>query len=107
MAIIISRGHSDETIDRMIDALRAFEVDHPHSQIAIYRQNPVSIRLRIVDSDFRGLEKSQRHEIVWKYLEKLSEEDQGDLSMLVVLCPEELSRSFANMEFEDPVPSLL
>ena len=107
MAITIPRGHSDETIDRMIDALKSLEADHPHAQIDIYRQNPVSIRLRVVDPDFRGVDKSRRHDIVWKYLENLPEDDQGDLSMLVVLTPEEVSRSFANMEFEDPVPSLM
>lgn len=107
MSIQIPRGHTDEIINEFVEVLKAYEVDHPLAQIDIYRQNPVSIRVRIVDSSFKGLEKSDRHARVWKYLEKLSDDVQDDLSMLVLLTPAEVSRSFANMEFEDPVPSLL
>ena len=106
MPVTIPRGRTDGIIDGFVEVLKAYEVDHPHSQIDIYRQNPASIRIRIVDSSFQGLEKSDRHTRVWKYLEKLSEDTQDDLSMLVLLTPAEVNRSFANMEFEDPVPSL-
>jgi hypothetical protein len=48
----------------------------------------------------------ERNDRVWKYLDGLSDDEQGDISMLVLLTPGETSRSPANLEFEDPVPSL-
>ena len=88
-------------------ALRTYEQDHPQSQIELYRQNPVSVRVRIVDVDFAGLEKAERHQTVWAYFDCLSEEEQSDISMLVLLTPKETARSMANLEFEDPVPSII
>ncbi len=107
MSINVPRGKSDEVIEKMIAVLRNFEADHPRAQIDLYRQNPVSVRIRIVDPDFVGLLRHQRHELVWKYLDPLSEEEQSDISTLVLITPEEIKKSFANMEFEDPVPSEL
>ncbi len=107
MSITIVRGDTDEIVNSFVAALKTYKADHPRAQIALYRQNPVSIRVRIIDPDFHGLERSERHEKVWKYLETLSDEFQDDLSMLVLLTPNEVSRSFANMEFEDPVPSVI
>ena len=107
MAIQIPRGTSDEVIDQIIDVLRRYEADHPQAQVDLYRQNLVSVRLRIIDPDFAGELKSQRHRLVWQYLESLPEEVQSDISTLLVLTPEELPRSFGNFEFEDPVPSEL
>ena len=40
-------------------------------------------------------------------LEKLPEEVQSDISMVVLLTPAETKRSLANLEFEDPSPSLI
>ena len=61
----------------------------------------------MIDPSFRGLEKSERHAKLWKDLEKLPEDIQGDISMLVLLAPEEANRSIANLEFENPSPSLI
>ncbi len=107
MAIRIARGHSDEVIERIIDAFRAYETDHPNSQIDLYRQNSVSVRVRIIDPDFAGESKVSRSKEVWKYLDSLPDEVQSDLSALILLAPEETKMSFANLEFEDPVPSAL
>ncbi|SIO59835.1 hypothetical protein SAMN05444166_6183 [Singulisphaera sp. GP187] len=107
MPINISRGDSDGVIECMIEALRAYEADHPHSKIDIYRQNSVSIRVRIIDSSFANQNKIERSKDVWKYLNLLPDEVQSDLSTLILLTPEETSHSFANLEFEDPVPSNL
>jgi stress-induced morphogen len=107
MAINIPRGKSDEVIERIIEALRVFEADHPESQIDIYRQNPVSVRVRIIDPAFAGQSKVERSKEVWKCLDSLSDDVQSDLSTLILLAPEETKMSFANLEFEDPVPSNL
>lgn len=107
MAINIPRGRSDDTIERMIEALRAYEVDHPRSQIDIYRQNPVSVRVRVIDPMFAGQSKVERSKKIWKYLNSLSDDVQSDLSTLILLTPEETKMSFANFEFDDPIPSTL
>jgi hypothetical protein len=107
MAIKIRRGQSDEVIEGMIEALRAYAADHPNASIELYRQNSVSVRVRIVDPDFEGCSKSDRHKEAWKYLNSLDDEVQADLSSLILLTPQELDRSLANLEFEDPVSSNL
>jgi stress-induced morphogen len=107
MSINIPRGKTDAVIDRIIEALRAYEVDHPNARIDLYRQNPVSVRVRIVDPDFAGRSKIDRSKEVWKYLNSLSDEIQSDLSALILLTTEETSKSIANLEFEDPIPSSL
>jgi hypothetical protein len=107
MAIRIPRGKSDAILERFIDVLRGFEADHPAAQIDIYRQNPVSVRVRIIDPNFRDESKVERSKKVWRYLGKLPEEVQSDLSTLILLEPAEAAQSFANHEFEDPIPSSL
>ena len=107
MAIGIPRGERDSALDQIVDALAAYERDHPAAQIDVYRQNAVSIRIRIIDASFQRLEKSARHDAVWQYLDSLPEETQSDISMLVLVSPDEKRGSFSNLEFEDPVPSKL
>jgi stress-induced morphogen len=107
MSINIPRGTSDGVVERMIEALRAYEADHPDALIDLYRQNSVSIRVRIIDPDFAGRSKIDRSKEAWKYLNALPDEIQSDLSTLILLTPEETKMSFSNLEFEDPTPSLL
>jgi stress-induced morphogen len=107
MAIKIPRGDSDPIIDRIVEALRAYETDHPRSQIDIYRQNSVSVRVRIIDPDFAGRNRVDRSNIVWRYLDGVPEEIVSDISTLILLVPEEKEMSFANYEFDDPTPSNL
>jgi hypothetical protein len=106
MIINILRGQSDAVIERIKSVLQAYQRDDPDARIDLYRQNPVSVRIRIIDPDFAGLGRVDRHGRVWKYLDRLSEEDEGDISMLVLLTHDETNRSPANLEFEDPVPSV-
>jgi stress-induced morphogen len=107
MSIYIPRGNSDPVIDQIIERLKVYESDHPGAQIDLYRQNPASVRVRIIDTDFGGLNRIERHKLVWNYLNNLSEETQSDISTLILLAPDESERSFASFEFNDPVPSLL
>ena len=107
MPIKLTRGKPDAITDEIKQVLTAYEKDHPKAKIDMYRQNSASVRIRIIDSDFDGMSKRERNDLIWKYLEPLSEDSQGDLSMLVLLTPSEVKTSLANMEFEDPVPSML
>lgn len=107
MAITIPRGESDQVINQIVGALRSFETDHPRAEIDLYRQNTVSVRIRIIDPDFAGQSKPQRNQHAWRYLEQLPEEIQSDISTVLLLTPDETKMSFANFEFDDPVPSKL
>lgn len=107
MAINIPRGSTDSVLNQVIEVLQEYQTEHPQAKIDLYRQNSVSIRIRIIDASFAGLTKSERSQHIWKYLDKLSEEAQGDLSTILLLTPGETNKSFANLEFDDPLPSKL
>ncbi len=107
MGINVPRGKSDGVIDSIVAVLKQYEADHPQAQIDIYRQNSVSVRLRIIDLGFSGRTKPQRSQQVWKYLGQLKDEVQGDISTVLLLAPDETKMSFANFEFDDPIPSKL
>src|ERR1700683_3129369 len=105
MPINIPRGKKDKVIEKIVRVLKTYEKENPEAQIDIYRQSPVSIRVRIIDPSLHGMDKSARHEKAWHFLGQLPDEVQGDISMLVLLAPNETAASFGNLEFNDPVPS--
>jgi stress-induced morphogen len=101
------RGQKDDAIDQVAGALASYQHQHPDAQIEVYRQNSVSVRVRIVDRDFSKVGRADRHEIIWRFLEELPEEVQSQVSLLLALTPDETQKSFANFEFDHPVPSSL
>ncbi len=105
MTISVRRGESDDVIQKIIPVLENYKVDHPQAQIDLYRQNSVSVRVRIIDPDFARQGKPQRSQQAWQYLDQLPEDVQGDISTVLLLTPDETKMSFANFEFEDPIPS--
>jgi len=105
MGIAVTRGTADPIIERIITALRRYLEDHPEAEIGLYRQNSVSVRVRIIDSAFQGITRVGRSDLVWKYFDGLSEDDQSEISSLILLTPGETEQSFANFEFNNPVPS--
>lgn len=71
-----------------------------------YRYNPASIRVRIVNEIFHGLDRIQREELVIPVLKRnLPEETWWDVTMILMLTPDEVEESRANREFEHPTPS--
>ena len=99
MPVKILRGASDDILEQVIAVLRNYEATHPDAVIDLYRQNSVSIRVRIVDPAFQGMSKKERNDLVWDYLDTLSEDAQADISMLVLLAPTEVEKSMGNLEF--------
>jgi hypothetical protein len=73
--------------------------------VEAYRYNIASIRVRIIDEHFRGKSKLERDDWVSPLLEGLPEETQNDITILLLLTPEELDHSLMNLEFENPSPS--
>lgn len=83
-------------------------------QADAYRYNSASIRVRVIDPKFNGIDIDERDRLVEPYLAKLPEEIQGDIITLLLLTPEEFSDPdvgyrfhLINREFDDPSPSML
>jgi acid stress-induced BolA-like protein IbaG/YrbA len=103
----VVRGKPDPALAGILDILKQYEAAHPAAEVSVYRQNSVSVRIRIIDPDFKDHSRSERHEIVWRSLEQLPEEIVSDVTILVLLTPDEVSESLANFDFEHPIPSRL
>jgi hypothetical protein len=107
MATVV-RGNADAEVQALKDGLDAYEAEHPGAEASLYRHNPASIRLRVIDRRFEGMTKSRRHSDVWDFLAgRVNEDTLADVSQLLTLAPAELKMSFANFEFEDPILSKL
>jgi stress-induced morphogen len=72
-----------------------------------YRYNSASIRVRIIDPEFRGKSMTDREAVVLPLIRKLTENTQADIMILLMLAPEEAGESLMNLEFEKPSPSRL
>lgn len=95
----------DKAERRVLRAFEAYHDDHPAAEAVTYRQNSVSIRVRVVDPSFKGMDRVAREEAVAPVLDGLPDEVQADITQLLLLAPDEVKTSFANREFEHPVPS--
>lgn len=56
-----------------------------------------------IDPDFRSMRWAEREDRLWPLLHQLSYETLSDITILLLLTPEEAPKSMANMEFENPV----
>ena len=106
MAIRI-RGDADPTTEAFAKQLETYAGAHPSAEIELYRHDPYSVRVRVVDPDFRGKTRSMRHREVWPILYQLPEETLSELSFLILIPPEERKTSMSSREFDDPIPSKL
>jgi stress-induced morphogen len=92
-------------LNQIKKALASYAAEHAAADVVLYRHGPYLIRIRIIDPDFAGVSRDERHETVWAYLEGLGDEVLSEVSLLLLLTPKETSKSFANVEFDNPVPS--
>jgi|SRR5205809_656109 len=105
MAVKLRTKRPDPALKQISEALRRYSLAHPQAAIEAYRQNSVSVRIRVIDSDFSGMTRVEREEELWKILEQLPEDVVAEVSLLLLLTPEEAKKSFANVEFDNPVES--
>ena len=105
MAVTFRTKRPDERLKQIAGVLEEYGATHPRAEIEAYRQNSVSVRVRIIDPTYAGKSRAQREEGLWKALERLPEDVAAEISMLLLLTPDEAKRSFASVEFDDPVPS--
>ena len=82
---------------------RLLTPDFPETEA--YRYNSASIRIRIIDEQFKGKSLVEREELVLPLIHKLAPQIQEDITVLLLLAPEETSASLMNAEFEEPTPS--
>jgi stress-induced morphogen len=100
-------GKPDDITVAIKSALDEYDRNHSRARTDVRRQNSASVRIRIIDSAFTGLDRVQRENLVWPMLRKLPEVAQDDISMLLLLTPEESTSPglLMNFEFEHPLPS--
>jgi stress-induced morphogen len=104
-----SRTHQkDIVVDAIRDKLqKEYCAKHKKAKLKVYRYNSVSVRVRIVDPDFKGMSRVDRDSALWDVLDALPEDVRSDVSLLLLLTPEETKNSIMNLEFDDPTPSRL
>lgn len=102
------RGKAPDPLAKQIlDALKLYQQNHAQADIEAYRQNSVSVRIRVLNPEFAGRSRAQREDEVWDVLNQLSEETAAEISQLLLYTPDEAKQSFANFEFDKPIPSKL
>ena len=77
------------------------------AEVEAKRQNSVSLRIRVVDPRFKDQSFTQRDRMVRKVIDKLPSGTQEDLTLVLLLAPEEMQGSLINADFEDPTLSRL
>ncbi|HEX5270261.1 MAG TPA: hypothetical protein VFW33_07240 [Gemmataceae bacterium] len=107
MTVKLRVRRPDPILRQIIDALREYDKAHPKAEIEAYRQNSVSVRIRILSSEFAGKSRAEREAGVWPVLNNLPEDTLAEISLLLLLTPDEAKNSFASLEFDDPIPSKL
>ena len=107
MTIKLRVKRPDPILRQIANALGEYKKAHPDAEIEAYRQNSVSVRIRVLNPEFAGRSRAQREEEVWAFLNELPEEAVAEISLLLLLTPNEAKHSFASFEFDDPIPSKL
>jgi hypothetical protein len=88
-------------------SLKPYGDAHPTAKIDLDRRNNVSVRVRIIDQDFKGKGLAEREKEIWPLFDVLSEDAVADITMLLLITPEEQGESLANFEFEHPTKSMI
>lgn len=92
----------DKPVRMIVDVLGKYKVLHPKARIDAYRRYAHSIRIRIIDPDFSGINRADRHNAVWRFLKEMPDDVVGQISLLVLVTPKESKVSGTNLEFENP-----
>ncbi|HTW93192.1 MAG TPA: hypothetical protein VMD30_00260 [Tepidisphaeraceae bacterium] len=100
------QANGDKSVQRIKAILdKEYAAGHPSAKVDVYRQDAVSVRIRVIDPDFRGKNRVERDDLLWAILERLPEQDREDITMVIPLTPQEQKESLANFEFEHPTKS--
>ena len=91
----------DSAVQQILGAVQPYKELHPAAEIEARRHDSASIGVRIVDPDFSGIDRLEREDRVWPLLDKLPEDVQSELSMLVLVTPSEKFTSVASTTFQE------
>jgi hypothetical protein len=95
----------DNEVDSVAKVLGEFEQTHSAAKSYVYRYNPGSIRVKIVDSVFHGRSKGERHDYALRFLNRLPDDVMSQVSVLLCLAPGE--SSMMDLEFDSPTRTQL
>lgn len=99
---------SDKSVQRILKTLvEDYGSQHPSAKVEVYRYNSASIRIRIIDPDFKGGDRVDREQAVWPIIETLPEDDREQIMVLLLITPKEKKTSLMSLEFDNPEPSPL
>lgn len=93
----------DVQVQEIYNVLAPYQAAHADAQIDVRRRHEVAIHIRVIDPNFRGMRWGEREDHFWPLLHQLPYETFVDITILLLLTPEEATRSMANFEFEHPV----
>lgn len=105
MPVKVRNKKLDPVLRQISKSLEQYAAGHPSAAIEVYRYDNVSVRIRIIDSSFKAMSRGQREDDLWTLLHQLPEEVVSEISLVLLLTPAEAKRSFASIEFDDPIPS--
>lgn len=112
MTVVVPKWESKRTEESRMVEKKLLEAGF--QRVDAYRYNSASLRVRIVDERFEGVDREGRDAMVETYIDSLPSSTQSDIVNLVLVTPTELSapsgtfRGFMlNTEFDNPSPSML
>ena len=98
----LASTNADPVLDAIAHAIKPYLEQHPTARFDQYRLSGLTVRLRIIDQDFQGMELGDRHDLIDRYLDVLDDECADQLSFLALVAPDEITTSHINQEFEKP-----
>ena len=101
----MAKKNADPDIQSILNVLGPYKKAHRQAKIDVVRRNNAILRIRIIDQNFKGLNLVQRDNLLWTFLDNLPEDVFAQITMLLLLTPEEAQKSWVNLEF-DELPAL-
>src|SRR5258708_2410452 len=78
------------------------ELENVFKKVEVRRYDRYSIRVRITDASFAGKPWDERERAVHAVIEKMPEDVQVDITMLILNAPGEVQNPLLSYEFENP-----
>jgi len=83
--------NGDIYVELVERALAPYKAGHPAADIKVRRYESVAIQIRIIDPAFRGRGLAQREDEVWPLIQSLPGDVREEITMLLLVAPEEMN----------------
>lgn len=108
MSAALSNGREDPFSEQILRTLRAkYLPQHPRAEFAVFRYDPASVHIRVLDPDFAGVDIPEREDMVWQVLDTLPDPVVQDISILLLLPPDERDSYQLSRDFDKPSRSAI